>query len=247
MGKKSQIRREKKEQYDKERKQFRKLMEAEKTPWLNFWKKINFWVYIVCFFAIAAYPFVHPEVLTAKNDYLIKTTQGDITVELYPDAAPNTVNNFEQLASQNFFDGMLWHRVIKGFMIQSGDPAGDGTGGESASGVDFADEINPQSLGLTSTAISDLVGQGYKYNYSLKSHKMDVGSLAMANRGPNTNASQFFIITEKAQPHLDGKHTVFGKVIKGLDVAVAISSVPVDENDKPLDPVYVISITKVTE
>jgi cyclophilin family peptidyl-prolyl cis-trans isomerase len=247
MGKKSQIRREKKEQYDRERKNFRKLMEAEKTPWLNFWKRASFWIYVVCFFAVIVYPFVRPDVLVAKNDYLIKTSQGDITVELYPDAAPNTVSNFEQLASQKFFDGMLWHRVIKDFMIQSGDPSGDGTGGQSASGTDFADEINPQSLGLTSTVISDLVGQGYKYNYALSSHKMEAGSLAMANRGPNTNASQFFIVTEKAQTHLDGKHTVFGKVTKGLDIAVAISSVPVDENDKPLDPVYVISITKITE
>ncbi|MEI7791914.1 MAG: peptidylprolyl isomerase [Candidatus Berkelbacteria bacterium] len=247
MGKKSQIRREKKEQYDKERKQFRKLMEAEKSPWLNFWKRINFWVYVVCFFAVVAYPFIHPEAFTAKNDYLIKTSQGDITVELYPDAAPNTVSNFEQLVTNKYYDGLLWHRVIKGFMIQSGDPSGDGTGGESASGADFADEINPQSLDLTSKAISDLVGQGYKYNYALKSHKMEVGSLAMANRGPNTNASQFFIVTEKDQAYLNGKHTVFGKVIKDLDVAVAISAVPVDANDKPLDPVYVISITKVTE
>lgn len=247
MGKKSQIRREKKEQYDRERKQFRKLMESEKTPWLNFWKKASFWIYAVCFFAVLAFPFVHPEVFVKHTDYLIKTSQGDITVELYPDAAPNTVNNFEQLVANKYYDGLLWHRVIKGFMIQSGDPAGDGTGGESASGTDFADEINPQSLGLTSTEINTLVGQGYTYNYSLESHKMQVGSLAMANRGPNTNASQFFIVTEKDQAYLNGKHTVFGKVTKGLDVAVAISAVPVDKNDKPLDPVYVISITKVTE
>jgi len=127
-------------------------------------------------------------------------------------------------------------------MIQGGDPTGEGTGGESAWGGAFEDEINPDTLGLSSSDISDLEDKGYKFDRSLNSHKMTVGSIAMANSGPNTNGSQFFIVTEKDQPHLDGQHTVFGKVVKGLDVARAISEVEVDDNDKPKEPVYINSI-----
>jgi cyclophilin family peptidyl-prolyl cis-trans isomerase len=132
--------------------------------------------------------------------------------------------------------------VIQGFMIQGGDPSGDGTGGESAGGGYLADEINPASLGLSASQIAELEKTGYKYDSKLKSHKMDVGSLAMANSGPDTNGSQFFIVTEKAQPHLDGKHTVFGKVKSGLDIVKRISDVAVDENDKPIEPVLINSI-----
>jgi len=127
---------------------------------------------------------------------VIETNKGNIKLELYTNDAPKTVENFVKLASENFYDEIKFHRVIADFMIQTGDPlskdddpSNDGTGGP---GYSFEDEIN--------------------------SHKVEVGSLAMANSGPNTNGSQFFIVTEKSQPHLDGKHTVFGKVVEGMDV-----------------------------
>ena len=131
---------------------------------------------------------------------IIQTNRGSITLELYSNDAPKTVENFVKLANENFYDGIKFHRVISNFMIQTGDPlskdddpANDGTGGP---GYSFGDEINY--------------------------HKIEVGSLAMANSGPNTNGSQFFIVTERAQPHLDGKHTVFGKVLEGMDVVTSI-------------------------
>ena len=127
---------------------------------------------------------------------VIETNKGNIKLELFTNDAPKTVENFVKLASENFYDEIKFHRVISDFMIQTGDPlskdddpANDGTGGP---GYSFEDEIN--------------------------SHKVEVGSLAMANSGPNTNGSQFFIVTERAQPHLDGKHTVFGKVLEGMEV-----------------------------
>ncbi|MBW6440790.1 peptidylprolyl isomerase [Patescibacteria group bacterium] len=131
---------------------------------------------------------------------VIETNKGNIKLELYTKDAPKTVENFVKLASESFYDGIKFHRVISDFMIQTGDPlskddnpANDGTGGP---GYSFEDEIN--------------------------FHKVDVGSLAMANSGPNTNGSQFFIVTQRAQPHLDGKHTVFGKVLEGMDVVTSI-------------------------
>ena len=136
----------------------------------------------------------------ANRVAVIETNKGNIKLELYTNDAPNTVENFVKLANENFYDGIKFHRVISDFMIQTGDPlskdddpANDGTGGP---GYSFEDEIN--------------------------FHKMEVGSLAMANSGPNTNGSQFFIVTEKAQPHLDGLHTVFGKVVEGMDVVTII-------------------------
>ena len=127
---------------------------------------------------------------------VIETNKGNIKLELFTNDAPKTVENFVKLASENFYDEIKFHRVISDFMIQTGDPlskdddpSNDGTGGP---GYSFEDEIN--------------------------SHKVEVGSLAMANSGPNTNGSQFFIVTERAQPHLDGKHTVFGKVLEGMEV-----------------------------
>lgn len=146
---------------------------------------------------------------------IIKTDKGDIKLELYPEAAPKTVANFVALADKGFYSDLTFHRVVSGFMIQGGDPKGDGTGGP---GYTFADEINPWSLGLSEETIKSYQAQGYQYDKSLTSHKMEVGALAMANSGANTNGSQFFIVTTQAQPHLDGKHTVFGQVIEGLDV-----------------------------
>jgi peptidyl-prolyl cis-trans isomerase B (cyclophilin B) len=132
------------------------------------------------------------------------TNHGEITLELFDDDAPKTVDNFRKLARDGFYDGLIFHRVIKDFMIQGGCPQGTGTGGP---GYQFEDEINP--------------------------HKVVRGALAMANAGPNTNGSQFFIVTTAAAPWLDGKHTVFGEVTDGMDVVDAIESVPTDGRDRP--------------
>lgn len=240
MGKRAKVKREKKAVVEKERKAFFYQMENEKNPWINFWKRFDFWVYSVCILLVIAYPFLMPNKL--KDLAIIHTSMGDIEVEFYKNDAPKAVENMTLLSQKGYYNNLTWHRVIKSFMIQGGDPGGDGRGGESAWGGYFDDEINPTSLGLTQDQISQYETKGYKYNYSLTSHKMQVGSLAMANAGPNTNGSQFFIVTEKDQPHLDGQHTVFGHVIKGLDVAVKISEVAVDENDKPKEPVLIKSI-----
>lgn len=155
----------------------------------------------------------------------IKTLKGDIALELYPAVAPKTVENFLKLSNEGFYDGTKFHRVIPEFMIQGGDPLSKvdsplaGTGGP---GYAFKDEINPRSLGVREDVIKQYEAQGYTYDYSLTSLPVDVGSIAMANSGPNTNGSQFFIVTMQAQPHLYGKHTVFGKVIQGMDVVRAI-------------------------
>jgi cyclophilin family peptidyl-prolyl cis-trans isomerase len=132
------------------------------------------------------------------------TNHGEITLELFDDDAPNTVDNFRKLARDGFYDGLIFHRVIKDFMIQGGCPQGTGTGDP---GYKFDDEINP--------------------------HKVVRGALAMANAGPNTNGSQFFIVTVAAAPWLDGKHTVFGEVTGGMDVVDAIEATPTDGRDRP--------------
>jgi len=134
----------------------------------------------------------------------LHTNQGAIEVELFDDDAPKTVENFLKLARDGFYDGVIFHRVIPDFMIQGGDPTGTGRGGP---GYTFEDEFNQ--------------------------HKVARGALAMANAGPNTNGSQFFIVTADATPWLDGKHTVFGQVTSGMDVVDAISAVDTDANDKP--------------
>lgn len=242
MGKKAQIRRTKKEETEKSRKEILKEISRLKNPWENFWRGLNFWIYSLCFIALVAFPFINKNAFSEGNMAIIHTSKGDIEISFYDKSAPKTVENFKQLSEKGYYNNLTWHRVIKGFMIQGGDPSGNGTGGESAFGEAFNDEINPNSLGLTADQIKKLEGQGYTYNYNLTSHKMEVGSLAMANAGPNTNGSQFFIITEQAQPHLDGQHTVFGRVTKGLEIAKTISEVPVDESDKPIDPVYILSV-----
>ncbi len=156
----------------------------------------------------------------------MSTAKGDIVLELYPKAAPNTVANFVKLARDKFYDGTKFHRVIADFMIQGGDPLSKtddprvGTGGP---GYTFEDEINPKSLGVPDDVIAQYEAQGYKYNFSLQSLPVDPGYIAMANAGPNTNGSQFFIVTAKPQQHLYGKHTVFGKVVSGMDVVLKIA------------------------
>ena len=169
-----------------------------------------------------ATPAQSSEPLPDKVTLSMQTTRGTVQLELYPKVAPNTVANFLTLAQRGFYDGTKFHRVIADFMIQGGDPlskdddpSNDGTGGP---GYRFADEINPKILGLTDAQIKALENEGFKYDYSLQSLKVDPGYIAMANAGANTNGSQFFIVTTQPQPHLYGRHTVFGKVTKGMDV-----------------------------
>ncbi len=141
------------------------------------------------------------------------TNHGVIELELFDEDAPQTVENFTKLAGDGFYDGVVFHRVIEDFMIQGGDPTGTGMGGP---GYTFEDEIND--------------------------HRVERGALAMANAGPNTNGSQFFIVTADATPWLDGKHTVFGKVTEGMDVVDEISKLPTGPNDKPRDAVTIEKI-----
>lgn len=173
----------------------------------------------------------------------IKTNRGEIKIELLSQAAPNTVKNFVTLAKQKYYEGIIFHRVIKDFMLQTGDPTGTGAGGQSAFGKSFDDEINAQSLGLSKEKIAALQQKGYRYQDDLQSLKIEVGTMAMANRGPATNGSQFFIVTQSAQPHLDGLHTAFGKVTEGMDVVGKIAAVAVDGNAKPVKDVVIESIT----
>jgi cyclophilin family peptidyl-prolyl cis-trans isomerase len=134
----------------------------------------------------------------------MQTNHGAIELELFDEDAPKTVENFRKLADDGFYDGVIFHRVIKDFMIQGGDPTGTGTGGP---GYTFEDEFND--------------------------HKVERGALAMANAGPNTNGSQFFIVTTDAAPWLDGKHTVFGRVTGGMDAVDSIEGTDTDAADKP--------------
>ena len=143
----------------------------------------------------------------------MQTTEGPIVFELFDADAPKTVENFRKLAADGFYDGLTFHRVIKDFMIQGGCPQGTGTGGP---GYTFEDEFND--------------------------HKVVRGALAMANAGPNTNGSQFFIVTTGAAPWLDGKHTVFGDVVDGMDVVDKLEGVPTDGGDRPVEPIGIASI-----
>jgi peptidyl-prolyl cis-trans isomerase B (cyclophilin B) len=140
----------------------------------------------------------------------LHTNHGPIEVELFDDDAPKTVENFRKLAQDGFYDGVIFHRVIPDFMIQGGDPTGTGMGGP---GYTFEDEFND--------------------------HKVERGALAMANAGPNTNGSQFFIVTAEATPWLDGKHTVFGRVTSGMEAVDSISATATDANDKPHESVVI--------
>src|SRR5947208_5489356 len=138
------------------------------------------------------------------SDATMVTNHGEIKLELFDDAAPKTVENFRKLAADGFYDGLIFHRVIPDFMIQGGCPQGTGTGGP---GYTFEDEFND--------------------------HKIERGALAMANAGPNTNGSQFFIVTTEAAPWLDGKHTVFGRVTEGMDAVDAVERASTGAADKP--------------
>ena len=141
------------------------------------------------------------------------TNHGPIVFEMFDEDAPKTVDNFRKLSADGFYDGLTFHRIIRDFMIQGGCPEGTGTGGP---GYDFEDEFNQ--------------------------HKVVRGALAMANRGPNTNGSQFFIVTTEAAPWLDGKHTVFGKVTSGMEVVDALEGLPTDGTDRPTEPATIEKI-----
>jgi cyclophilin family peptidyl-prolyl cis-trans isomerase len=143
----------------------------------------------------------------------IHTSEGAIAFELFDADAPKTVANFRELAGKGFYDGLIFHRVINDFMIQGGCPQGNGTGGP---GYQFEDEFNE--------------------------HKVVRGALAMANSGPNTNGSQFFIVTADACPWLDGKHTVFGQLTSGDEVIDAIEALPTDGRDRPTEPITLQSV-----
>ena len=147
----------------------------------------------------------------------MKTSEGEIVLELFDEDAPKTVENFRKLADDGFYDGLNFHRVISGFMLQGGCPQGTGTGGP---GYTFGDEINQ--------------------------HRIVRGVLAMANAGPNTNGSQFFIVTAEECPWLDGKHTVFGQVSDGMDVVDKIEAVETDGGDRPTTPVGIETVAVAT-
>jgi peptidyl-prolyl cis-trans isomerase B (cyclophilin B) len=140
----------------------------------------------------------------------MQTSQGPIVLELFEEEAPKTVDNFLKLSRDGFYDGIVFHRVIKDFMVQSGCPEGTGSGGP---GYEFEDEINE--------------------------HRIVRGALAMANRGPNTNGSQFFIVTRDEASWLDGKHTVFGRVAEGMETVDAIEAIETDPSDRPTEPVVI--------
>lgn len=160
-----------------------------------------------------------PMVIDPSKQYVAKmsTNYGDIIIQFFADDTPKTVNNFIYLAAQGFYDGLIFHRVIDDFMIQGGDPLGNGQG-----------------------------GPGYKFADEESSHKLVKGSVAMANSGPDTNGSQFFIVTADAAPWLDGKHTNFGQVVQGMEVVEKIEAVETDAQDRPKEPVVIKSV-KVAE
>jgi peptidylprolyl isomerase len=147
---------------------------------------------------------------TNQSVVVFETNQGNVEIKLYSDVAPKTCENFIGLVNKGYYNGLIFHRVIKGFMIQGGDPTGTGRGGESLWGRDFEDEVNPS----------------VQFNKS--------GLLAMANRGPATNGSQFFITTVPT-PHLNMRHTIFGEVISGMEVIQAIENTQVGPGDKPVE------------
>ena len=148
--------------------------------------------------------------MTQMSTMTMTTNKGDIVFEMFDDDAPKTVANMRALAEKGFYDGLSFHRIIRDFMVQGGCPQGTGTGGP---GYEFEDEINQ--------------------------HKIVRGALAMANSGPNTNGSQFFIVTTAAAPWLDGKHTVFGTVTSGMDVVDQLEALPTDGRDRPKEPAVI--------
>lgn len=156
------------------------------------------------------------------NQATLKTNKGDITIEFYSDKSPVTVNNFLNLAESGFYNGTTFHRVIKNFMIQGGDP---------------------NSKDQSKRFLHGTGDPGYKFHDEFNDEKLVRGSFAMANSGPGTNGSQFFIVTAPVTPWLDGRHTNFGKVVSGMEVVEMIEDVSVDTADNPVDPIIIESIS----
>jgi len=182
-------------------------------------------VIILVVLIVAAVAFFYFNRINKEKDIIMvtmETDKGNIELELDKKAAPKTVENFVKLAEEGFYNGVSFHRVVDGFIVQAGDPLSkddnpdnDGTGGP---GYSFDDEINPKALGLSEEVIGQLQSEGYKFDFSLKSIPHKIGTISMANSGPNTNGSQFFIVTTKDEPDLDGRYAVFGMVVQGMDV-----------------------------
>lgn len=214
------------------------------------------------------------EPITTVVMVTLKTNQGDIVLALDGTRAPLTVGNFVKLAKEDFYDGTTFHRVIPDFMIQGGDPLSrdllqrdkHGTGDP---GYKFPDEINAESYGLHTQKLAEAIdpaqlsqlppeakdfsikqfyeAQGYQYTTQVESLPLQRGVVAMANSGPNTNGSQFFIITAESVPHLQGKHTPFGVVQQGMDIVNTISGVETDANDNPVTPVIIEDVIVSTD
>ncbi|MFQ6619677.1 hypothetical protein Gotur_000866 [Gossypium turneri] len=183
------------------------------------------------------------------DNVILHTTMGDIHMRLYPEECPKTVENFTTHCRNGYYDNLIFHRVIKGFMIQTGDPLGDGTGGQSIWGREFEDEFHKR---LSINAIGNTVDLALYWNlFDIQRCKYVLlpclrhdrpFTVSMANAGPNTNGSQFFITTV-ATPWLDNKHTVFGRVVKGMDVVQGIEKVKTDKADKPYQDVKILNVT----
>lgn len=160
------------------------------------------------------------DLASSNHHAIIETNLGNIKIKFYNEDANETVNNFLNLANLNFYDGIIFHRVIKDFMIQTGDP------------LSRDSDWSKHGTG----------GPGYSFDDEINNHKLVRGSVAMANSGPNTNGSQFFIVTAKATPWLDGHHTNFGEVVEGMDVVDKISQVKTNEHDHPLKDIVINDI-----
>jgi len=167
----------------------------------------------------------HKDLAAIYSGAIIKTNKGDLTVTFYAEESPITVNNFLNLANDGFYDGIKFHRIIKDFMIQGGDPN--------------SKEEDRMMHGSG--------GPGYKFGDEFNSKKIVRGSLAMANAGPATNGSQFFIVTASATPHLDGMHTNFGQITDGMDIVDIIENVETDRRDNPIEPVEILSIELIAK
>ena len=224
-----------KQQRKIEREEEEIIMEKKKKK-----KAIIFLLILVLLVGLVIVTFVFVDYLKNKDirRVVIETEKGDIKLELYPKVAPKTVENFIKLTNDEFYDGTTFHRVVEDFVIQGGDPltkdddpSNDGTGGP---GYTFEDEINPKSLGLTLDETKTLEKLGYKYRYDIDSISHEPGVISMANSGPDTNGSQFFIVTTQTQPDLNGRHTAFGRVYEGMDVVLNI------EQGDLIKKVYVI-------
>jgi len=163
----------------------------------------------------------HEDLAAKHSRATFKTNKGDVVVEFFADDSPKTVNNFLNLAARGFYDGIKFHRVIKDFMVQGGDPL-------------TKDE---ESAGMWGTG-----GPGYKFEDEFNNNPLVRGNLAMANAGPSTNGSQFFIVTAESTPYLDGKHTNFGNVVEGMHVVDAIESADTDMMDRPTEHIVIESI-----